>query len=311
MSLPESIRNTAAAGIATCSLAGYGTSARAQINWDSGPNGINGVYPTVAGDGFLAPSTTDIGVDFDDDGVIDFVFYYYAGFFQFDTERSIYLDLALDPAIMPLNPDADVLFTDANISTHQGKEVWFPKVESYSDLDDLYVDATAFTPPPRDGSVDSVSAINPRDFDDQRVFVGGVFTGGDGNRYLGYIDLEISPDSTAFSPQPISLSGDGSITIFGSGFTLINGSGLPADFDGDGDVDGVDIAEMFSNFNGPAGGVPVNPDTDLDGDGDVDGVDIAQIFGMFTGPLTTTNVPEPSSILLIGLGAAGVVRRRH
>ena len=63
----------------------------------------------------------------------------------------------------------------------------------------------------------------------------------------------------------------------------------------------VDIAEMFSNFNGPGGGVPANPATDLDGDGDVDGVDIATLFGAFTGPLTPASVPEPSSLALFGL----------
>ena len=83
------------------------------------------------------------------------------------------------------------------------------------------------------------------------------------------------------------------------------------DFDGDGDVDGVDIAEMFSNFNGPGGGVPTNPETDLDSDGDVDGVDITQLFGAFTGPLAPANVPEPTSLGLLALGSLAITRRRR
>lgn len=74
---------------------------------------------------------------------------------------------------------------------------------------------------------------------------------------------------------------------------------IPADLDGDGDVDGVDMSGFFSNFTGPDGGPPGNPLADLDGDGDVDGVDMSGAFAAFTGPLQPVNVPEPTSLALL------------
>lgn len=109
-------------------------------------------------------------------------------------------------------------------------------------------------------------------------------------------DFELTPDPT--------------ITSFGSANAATVAPVLIGDFDGDGDVDGVDIAEMFSNFNGPGGGAPANPDTDLDADGDVDGVDIASLFGAFTGPLSPTTVPEPSGLALLALGGVLITRRK-
>lgn len=85
----------------------------------------------------------------------------------------------------------------------------------------------------------------------------------------------------------------------------------PADFDTDGDVDGVDIAVMFANFNGPGGGVPADPATDLDGDNDVDGVDLAAFYGEFTGPLDPASVPEPSTLALLVMGGLLARRRRR
>ncbi len=47
----------------------------------------------------------------------------------------------------------------------------------------------------------------------------------------------------------------------------------PADFDGDGDVDSADLAQLLSSW-GPCAACP----TDFDGDGDVDAADLAQLL---------------------------------
>ncbi len=58
---------------------------------------------------------------------------------------------------------------------------------------------------------------------------------------------------------------------------------LPADLDGDGDVDDADYGVLFAAFSGP--GVPTaNAAADLDGDGDVDDADFGLAFAAFTGP---------------------------
>lgn len=103
--------------------------------------------------------------------------------------------------------------------------------------------------------------------------------------------------------QDTDFSGNNTIidALITNGTISIGPVPLPGDFDSDGDVDGVDLAVMFANFNGPGGGVPANPATDLDGDGDVDGVDLAAVFGQFTGPLGSDRVPEPSSLMILGL----------
>lgn len=96
----------------------------------------------------------------------------------------------------------------------------------------------------------------------------------------------------------------------GDGNDVVAYAVTPADFDGDGDVDGVDLGVMFANFNGPSGGVPADTRTDLDGDGDVDGVDVGTFFGQFTGPLAPANVPEPASLALLSFGGLLMTRRR-
>jgi hypothetical protein len=89
---------------------------------------------------------------------------------------------------------------------------------------------------------------------------------------------------------------------------------LPGDTDGDGDVDDADLGTTFSNYTGPlaAGvGTKAAADGDTDGDGDVDDADLGAAFAGYTGPIAPTNIPEPSSVLLLGIGGVALARRRR
>jgi len=82
---------------------------------------------------------------------------------------------------------------------------------------------------------------------------------------------------------------------------------IPGDFDGNGFVDGLDLAEWGQGFGAGSG------DGDADGDGDVDGADFLVWQRAFTGssPLSASSaVPEPATLLLISFAAATLFARR-
>jgi fibronectin-binding autotransporter adhesin len=92
------------------------------------------------------------------------------------------------------------------------------------------------------------------------------------------------------------------------------------DSDLDGDVDGVDVGQWSGNFTGAGGSsTKLWTEGDWDYDGDVDGVDVGLWSGNFTGsgggvlspPAGVAAVPEPASIGLFGIAAAGLIGRRQ
>lgn len=113
----------------------------------------------------------------------------------------------------------------------------------------------------------------------------------------------VEPESTAFSFAFID---------FVTPPTLGGGDFLAADFNQDGNVDGVDLTAWKSGF----GSGTTKAQGDADADGDVDGTDFLtwqRQFGQAPATIATGAVPEPASALLAGFGLAAfsVVRRRR
>ena len=83
-------------------------------------------------------------------------------------------------------------------------------------------------------------------------------------------------------------------------FIDVGDPSIPGDFDGDGDVDGVDLGVFAFDFaQSPQGGPPF-AQSDFDMDGDVDGVDLGVFsFSFANFPPAAAAVPEPASALLV------------
>jgi hypothetical protein len=98
--------------------------------------------------------------------------------------------------------------------------------------------------------------------------------------------------------------------------SVVSGPGnFPADFDGDGDVDGNDLNEWKNDFGKSTGAI--KGDGDADGDGDVDGSDFLSWQrelgnGVPAAPAVGA-VPEPSTVVLLAAAMASLAvpaRRR-
>lgn len=125
-------------------------------------------------------------------------------------------------------------------------------------------------------------------------------------------DAEFVPYASGYS----GVYGIGHVFYTDADFTIDNfrseslGASLPGDFDDDGDVDGVDLAEWKDDFG-------VNGDSDADQDGDTDGADFLVWQQNWTGApaaAAAAAVPEPATLGMAGIAtalvAAGVRRRK-
>jgi len=89
---------------------------------------------------------------------------------------------------------------------------------------------------------------------------------------------------------------------------------VPGDTDGDFDIDDADLGHAFGNYTGPLAqgtGNKTGADGDTDGDGDVDDADLGAAFAAYTGPRTPIEIPEPSTLALVGCAGLLLCRRRR
>lgn len=137
---------------------------------------------------------------------------------------------------------------------------------------------------------------------------------------VGKLETPSAPASLAqWQAVGIAQFRDGTSSTFGSANTFGAGTNsqdfsplreidvtTPGDTDGDGDVDLDDLNNVRNNFGSV--GDPVTGDTDADGDVDLD--DLNAVRNNF-GAAGTQTVPEPSALLLGGLGAAALLLARR
>ena len=96
--------------------------------------------------------------------------------------------------------------------------------------------------------------------------------------------------------------------IWQANYPTIVDVALPGDFDEDQDVDGIDFGLWQAGY--PLASGATLSDGDADGDGDVDGVDFGIWQANYPINVTLTAVPEPASLLLLGVAGLILLRRR-
>ena len=151
--------------------------------------------------------------------------------------------------------------------------------------------------------------INDLELYFQPAFAGNVnqaraFSSGNGTMQHIFFQVETTDEFEFWvrqTDEDVSVNQDYAVAWWALG----SGPLIAGDFDGDGDVDGADLAQWESDYG-------VNGTSDADGDGDSDGADFLAWqrnfgFGVLSASAT---VPEPTSLALILLGLPWLSRRK-
>ena len=117
----------------------------------------------------------------------------------------------------------------------------------------------------------------------------------------------------------LDAGGTNSVNFYGfSGSVPVGGGGfIPGDFDGGGAVEGADLSLLLGNWGNDVATIPATWDGDQPTPQFVDGDDLSRLLGNWGNiagagaALSTSVVPEPVSVVLVGFAALaiGVFRR--
>ena len=151
---------------------------------------------------------------------------------------------------------------------------------------------------------------------------GYLYVGNEDYDELTVLDANSGSIETAFAgPGSSPVVADGVVYSIDNAGAMVAIVGAPpsvlvGDVNGDGNVDTLDITPFVATLTAgdQAAFLALFPDgeywaADVQGDGNIDTLDITPFVGLLTGG--GSPVPEPTSVLLVALGAAGALIRRR